>query len=89
MLQAFATVARTASRRKISGARRALALPEVHRDSHAAVALVFQGFDLAESHADRKTSILTDGRLRLGGAAGARLFEGALDDRFQVFRGEA
>ena len=41
---------------------------------------MFQGFDLAESHADRKARILADGRFGLRGAPGAGLFEGPLDD---------
>jgi len=46
---------------------------------------VFQRFHFSESHTDRKTSILADSRLCLGSAAAARFFEGALDNRFQVF----
>ena len=88
MLQALATVARTASEREIGRAGRALALAEIHRDAHAAVALVLQGLDLAESHAHRKTGILADGGLGLRGAARARLLEGALDDRFEVSLGQ-
>ena len=49
---------------------------------------MFQCFHLSESHTDRKTSILADSRLCLGSAAGARFFQGALDDRFQIFRGK-
>ncbi len=50
---------------------------------------MLQGLDLAESHTDRKTRILADGRLRLRGPAGARFFQGTLDDRFKVFLGKA
>jgi len=50
---------------------------------------VFQGLDLSESHADRKTRILADGRLSLRGAPGARFFQGTLDNRFQVFLSKA
>ena len=75
--------------REISRAGRPLALSEIHRDAHAPVALVLQSFDLAESHADRKTSILADGGFRLRGAARARFFESTLNDRFKVFLGKA
>ena len=64
-------------------------MAEIHGDAHAPVALVLQGLNLPESHADRKTSILADGGLGLGGAARARLVEGAFDDRFEVFLGKA
>ena len=49
---------------------------------------MFQRFDFSESHSDRKTSILADSRLCLGRAAGASIFQGAFDDRFQVFGGK-
>ena len=49
---------------------------------------MFQRFHLAESHADRKTSILTDRGLGLRSAAGTRFVQSALDNRFQVFRGK-
>jgi hypothetical protein len=68
---------------------RALALPEIDRNSHAAIALVLQGFHLAESNADGKSRILADSRLGLRGASAARFFQGAFDDRFKVYLGEA
>jgi hypothetical protein len=48
---------------------------------------MFQGFDFAESHTDRKTGILADGGLGLRGPARTRFFEGTLDDRFEVSLG--
>ena len=64
-------------------------MPEVHRDPHAAIALMLQGFDLAQPDPDGQTRILADGRLGLRGASGSRLFQGTLNDRFQVSLGEA
>ena len=74
---------------EIRGAGRPLAPAEIHRDPHAAVTLVFQGFHFAESHADRKTSILTDRGFCLGRASRAGILQSALDDGLQVSLGKA
>ena len=50
---------------KIRRAGRAFASAEIHGDAHAAVALVLEGFDFPQSHADRKTRILADSRFGL------------------------
>ena len=89
MLQALATVARTASGREIRRAGRALALSEVDCDAHAAIALVLQGLHLAQSHPDRKAGILADGGLGLRSAASTCILEGALDNRLEIRLGEA
>ena len=66
--------------REIRGAGRTLALPEIDRNPHAAIALVFQGLDLPETHADRQTRILADGRFGLRGPSGPSFFQGTFDD---------
>ncbi len=88
MLQALATVARTACVREIGGAGRPLALPEIHRYAHAAVALVFQGLHLAQAHADRQARILADRGFGLRGAARPGFLERPLDNGLQVRLGE-
>ena len=75
--------------RKVGGARRALALAEINRDAHAAVALVLECFDLPQAHAHRQARILAYRRFRLGCAARARLLERALYDGCEVFPGGA
>ena len=75
--------------RKVGGARRALALAEINRDAHAAVALVLERFDLPQTHAHRQARVLAYRRFRLGCAARARLLECALYDGCEVFPGGA
>ena len=64
MVQAFSTVSRTACARQVRGARRALALAEIHGDADAAVALVLDGLDLAEAHGGGEPGFEADIRLR-------------------------
>ena len=56
------------ARRQVGGAGRALALAEVHRDAHAAIALVFDGLDFAQPDRGRQALLQADIGFGLGGA---------------------
>ena len=73
---------RLAHRRRgqVRGARRALALAEVHRDTQAAVALVLDGVDFAQPHAHREPLAHRDVGLALRCALPARLLESEAGD---------
>src|SRR5262245_21880209 len=48
------------ARRQVRGTRRTLALAEVDGDAHAAIALVLDGLDLAETHRRRESLLQAD-----------------------------
>ena len=68
---------------QIRGAGRALAVSEIHRDRHAAVAVVLDGVDLAQAHRDGQS--LLDAGVGVGGRGTGGLGQGqrAADDLLQ------
>ena len=60
------------ARRKVRGAGRALALAEVHRDPHAAIALVFDRLDFPEANRGRQSFLQADIGFGLGSTQLAR-----------------
>ena len=56
------------ARRQVGGAGRALALAEIDRDAHAAIALVFDGFDFAQADGGSQSLLQADVGFGLGGA---------------------
>jgi hypothetical protein len=71
-------------RGQVPGARRALALAEVHGQTQSPVALVLDGIDLAEAHGGREPPLQAGIGLALGGAGAPRFRQDQLDDLCQL-----
>ena len=56
------------ARRQVRGAGGTLALAEIDRDAHAAIALVFDGFDFPEADGGGQSFLKADVGFGLGGA---------------------
>jgi len=65
---------------QVRGARRSLALAEVHRDPESAITLVLDRVDLAQPHAHRQPLAHRGVRLAVRGALAIRLLEGERGD---------
>ncbi len=72
------------ARREVCGACRALALAEIHRDPHAAIALVFDRLDFPEANRGRQAFLQTDIGFGLGGAQLARQLQRFRNDVLEL-----